>query len=232
MLTKSRTKKKSRIQLEATDDAEQWLLDNKSTAIDEILSHAGWWFPYSGREPWPGCPIPELSAQFKSKGATYTLTFLEVQRRRFSGLEVVHANLRYSEGVCDGTHWAKDFSTPEQRCRLDAQLPRWRGLHSYYTTTFDDWWTPALAIATTVLGDAYPVDEESNAFMTDCKEFLDFWQPFVNEPMADVVSAWGGGWNGHKLQDRNYGLGFLDGALGLSEQMKMRLSDRLPIDVS
>jgi len=73
----------------------------------------------------------------------------------------------------------------------------------------------------------YPANEEGE-LLSDCPEFREFWQPFVQEsldnliPRFRLISFRGR----HKLQDRHYVIGFVDGALGLSDQLGLRLNEQ------
>jgi hypothetical protein len=189
-----------------------------------------WVIPFSKRYPWAKCPFPDLRKTLESNGHPYTVGFIRGVQDTFQAEYSALSFLRHREGVEDGRRWASDYANVVQFARM-IEFAHSDGTREIFVVHRQLWgsMTPAHQLVEYLLDDAYPYDEDSESLI-DCREFREFWQPFVDEPMDKVMSNLQlyGFRAGHKLQDRNYVAGFVDGALGLSEQLRQRLSERRP----
>jgi hypothetical protein len=210
-------------------DGRKWIATCDHFDAHKFVKDLGWDVPWSSRTPWANCPFPELRKKLRSEGRDYTHLFIEAVQDAFKAEYSAHVFLRHGEGVQDGRRWAAEYATDGQI----AQISNFS--QSFWTrAVFNgpdpcESWTPAHRLVLNLLGDAYPNGEDGKP-QNNCTEFREFWQPFVNEPMDEVMSTLElfGFRAGHKLQDRQYIAGFVDGALGLSENLKLRLSERTP----
>jgi len=137
---------------------------------------------------------------------------------------------RHQEGVEDGRRWTSACADDSQHARISEFARAMSSREIFVGPNYRDPWTPAHLLVAYLLADAYPADEDGEQ-LDDCKEFREFWQPFVDEPMDKVMSNLRlyGFRAGHKLQDHHYIAGFIDGALGLSDQLGRWLSERTPL---
>lgn len=205
----------------------EWAAAAHPADILVLINGVGWWIPDSRREPWNTCPFPDLEARLEANGRYFTVGFLNAVGDEFQAKHHALISVRHREGQLDGQRWATEFATQDQITQLGTFAAS-TDQRMFFTRPSlpDPAWTPAHEIVACLLGGQYPTDEDDN-LLEDCDEFREFWQPFVTEPINDVMSklkmlSLSGR---HKLQDHYYAAGFVDGALGLSEQIRQRLSE-------
>lgn len=187
--------------------------------VKDAIESLGWWDPHTGRMPWRYCEDP-LRSHLESRGRAYTFGFADAIRNAFQAVAPALAYIRHHEGVEDGRRWASEFATETQFSRLRdfARDPQSRdtflGLRGEHA---------AEELVAYLVDSTYATDDEREVI--DCVDFPDFWQPFVNQPMDEVMALLKRKHTGirHKLQDGRYIAGFVDGALGLSEQLRQGL---------
>jgi hypothetical protein len=168
-----------------------------------------------------------------AKGKEYSLAFIQELANEFQASKKVLAKVLQEAGETDGRLWATEFSTREQVDRLRANLTDLNRRQFFIGNSrqCDPAWTPAHEFTGIVLGDAYPVDAESDEMISDCEEFRQFWQPFLAEPIEQVMADLQrlDCCCKYKIQQQDYILGFVDGALGLSGRMRRRMNIADPI---
>lgn len=193
----------------------------------EFVNSIGWDVEWSSRAPWTKCPFPDLRKRLRSEGRDYTHTFIQAVQDDFKAQHAALVSHRHQEGIVDGRLWTSDYAAVGQLAHVEDFAWSFMTRGIFIGPEPYEPWTPAHRLVTCLMGDAYPHDKEKYP-LVDCREFREFWQPFVNEPMDTVMSNLKlyGFRAGHKLQDRHYIAGFVDGALGLSEQLGRRLSER------
>ena len=207
-------------------DGKRWLAAADPFEVRELVNKIGWNAPCSSLSPWKTCPFNDLRKKLRSEGRDYTYMFIQAVQNCFMAEHSALVFHRHREGAEDGRRWASEYANAGQL----AQISKFA--RSFWTRAIFigpdpcESWTPAHRLVLDLLPDAYP-DGEDGKPQEDCTEFREFWQPFVNEPMDKVMSSMKlyGFRAGHKLQDRHYVVGFVDGALGLSEQIRQRLID-------
>jgi hypothetical protein len=205
----------------------EWAVAAHPADILTLIDNVGWWTPGSRREPWNTCPFPDLEARLKANGRFFTLGFLTAVGDEFQAKHHALLSVRHREGELDGQRWATEFATQEQIIQLGNFATATDQRRFFTDPSFHEPpWTPAHELVACLLGSQYPIDEDDN-LVEDCQEFRTFWQPFVTEPMDQVISnlKLNSLHGRHKLQDPYYVAGFIDGALGLSEQIRQRLSE-------
>lgn len=194
-----------------------------------FVDHLGWEVPWSSRTPWAKCPFPDLQKRLRSEGRDYTHMFIEAVQDQFKAENSALVYLRHREGVEDGRRWASKYATDGQLTQISVFARSFWTRAVFIGPDPCELWTPAHRLVLDLLGDAYPNGEDGKPQM-DCTEFREFWHPFVREPINEVMSNLEhfGFRAGHKLQDRHYIAGFVDGALGLSDKLRRQLSKRTP----
>ncbi len=213
-------------------DGHTWVVTSDHFDVLEFVTNVGWNIPFTERNPWATCPFPDLRMTLETKGSPYTVGFIRAVQDTFQAEHSALVFHRHQEGVEDGRRWASEYADDRHHVliREFAQSDRTREIFVRpYPHNSHQLWTPAHDLVEYLFDDTYPYDEDL-ASLFDCSEFREFWQPFVNEPMDKVMSDLKlfGFRAGHKLQDGHYIAGFVDGALGLSENLKLRLSERTP----
>lgn len=203
-----------------------WLKETHPSGVRELLRFIGWWMARSLRAPWDDCPLPQLRQALALNGRLYAFGFFDGVRKEYQSLVPALGYLRHHEGVQDGRRWALDFATEGQLFRLKVFSTGSEHLEVFTGQYREDPWTPAHQLVAFLLNENYPTDAEGEPYI-DCTEFRDFWQPFVKEPMADLVRSFHriDCHGRHKLQDCHFVTGFVDGALGLSDRLGKHLSE-------
>lgn len=174
-----------------------------------------------------------MKRTLESKGLRYTVGFIRAVQDSFQAEYSAFAFHRYREGTENGRRWATEYASDEHLVRIreyaQVEISRSIFVHSFPKELFPQW-TPAHELLAFLYEDVC-LSSEDGELHFDCSEFRDFWQPFVNEPMNKVLAKVKRYWYraGHKLQDRHYIAGFVNGALGLTEQLERRLNERTPI---
>lgn len=192
-----------------------------------LIKNVGW-SPLAFRgESWNTCPFPDLKAQLRAKGSFFTVGFFNGVGDEFQAKHHALISIRHNEGESDGQRWATEFASQELIERLGDFAAAWDQRKFFVNpSSYEPAWTPAHELVAWLVGDHYPSDE-GGELAEDCPEFRSFWEPFVTEPIGRVMaklkldSLRGR----HKLQDPYYVTGFIDGALGLSDQIRQRLSE-------
>ncbi len=229
----STTARKQKTELTFMDgmaDGYTWAVTSDDCDVLEFVQHVGWDIPFSKRYPWTECPFPDLRKTLESKGCRYTVGFIRAVQDSFQAKHSALVFHRHQEGVEDGRRWASEYANDIQHVRI-REFAQSEGTREIFVRPYPHdshgLWTPAHELVEHLFNDTYPYDEYL-APLFDCSEFREFWQPFVSEPMDKVMSDLKlyGFRAGHKLQDHHYIAGFVDGALGLSEQLGRRLSER------
>ena len=207
-------------------DAREWLNDAHPFDVQELLESVGWQMSQSIRFPWDYCPTRSWRELLESKGRQYTFGFLDEVRNASQAVIFAFVYHRHHEGVQDGRRWASEVATEGQLSRLKSFSTDYRNRELFAEPYFFvGSWTPAHELAVALVDGNCPADQ-SGELLSDCREFREFWQPFVQEPLETLIPRFAlDAFQGrHKLQDRHYVIGFIDGALGLSEQLGLRLS--------
>lgn len=235
---KPRQKSVKRLEQEQADTqdgrthAKAWLDESHPALIHALLDCVGKEFDYS-RKVWQALPWEHhgLQAQFEARGKTYWQAFIAEVRRHWGHMKRVWVSVMYKTGIDDGRRWASEVALPDLVAHLrqtfeEAPLtilpsPERRD------DEYNGYPSPAHKLVVTLLGDAYPrlpcPDEDYLPEIdADCKEFRDFWHPFVEEAMARVQVAYA--FSTSKLNDANYIAGFIDGACGQSEVLTCKFA--------
>lgn len=210
-------------------DGDEWVGTCDLFEAREFVNKMGWDVPWSERYPWKKCSLPDLRRRLRSGGRAYTHAFMQAVQNDFQAEHSALVFHRHQEGVEDGRRWASDFANGGQHARVSNFAQSFWTREVFVGPDHCESWTPAHRLVAYLLDDAYPIGEDRKP-RVDCTEFREFWQPFVKEPMDKVMSNLQlyGFRAGHKLQDRNYVVGFVDGVLGLSGKLGRRLSERTP----
>ena len=205
--------------------AREWLNDAHPFVVQELLASVGWRMSQSIRSPWDYCPTRSWREFLQSKGRQYTFGFFDEVRNASQAIIFAFVYHRHHEGVQDGRRWASEVATEGQLCRLKSFSTDYRN-RELFAEPYDlaSSWNPAYELVAYLFDGNYP--DQQSELLSDGPEFREFWQPFVQEPLENLIPrfeliAFQGR---HKLQDRHYMIGFVDGALGLSEQLGLRLS--------
>jgi hypothetical protein len=132
------------------------------------------------------------------------------------------AYIRHHEGVENGQRWASELAT-ETQLSLLRDFARDPQRLDIFLGLQDE--SAADELVAHLVDATYAADDEREVLY--CVQFPDFWQPFVNQPMDEVMALLERTNTGirHKLQDCRYVAGFVDGALGLSEQLRQGLKN-------
>lgn len=211
-------------------DGKDWVAKAHPVAVRQLLTCLGNWQPRYQGDAWNYCPstCPDIRMKFMTASREYAHAFLTEVKNQFLALDSVLIFVRHLDGVEDGKRWAAEFASAEQldRLRTFAADEEQRPFFTHWNW-FEFEWTPAHHLVAYLLADDYPVDDQGELSI-DCPAFCDFWQPFISESLVEVLSELEQLAGRHKLQDRNYVTGFIDGALGLSEQFRERLDDPSP----
>lgn len=208
-------------------DGREWVATCDLFDAQEFVNKMGWDIPWPSRNPWTKCSFPDLRKKLRSEGSDYTNMFIEAVQDGFKAEHSALVFRRHREGVEDGRRWASEHANDGQLAQIGHFARSFWTREIFVGPDPCELWTPAHRLVLDLLGDAYPIGDDGKP-QKDCTEFRQFWQPFVNEPMDKVMSnlTLYGFRAGHKIQDRHYVVGFVDGALGLSEQLGRRLSER------
>ena len=215
------------------EDGHKWAVTSDFFDVQKFVNKVGWNVPYSHQRPWSKCPFPDLRETLESKGQHYTVGFIRAVQNSFQAEYSALVFLRYREGTENGRKWASEYASDELLVRIreyaQLEISRRVFVHSY-PHEFYPLWTPAHVLLEFIYDNTCPSSEDGELHF-DSSEFRDFWQPFVNEPMNKVLANLEqyGHRAGHKLQDHHYIAGFVDGALGHTEQLERRLNERTPI---
>jgi len=225
----SRQRDQLRKRKQGLADGHKWMATCDHFDAHKFVNAMGWDVPWSSRTPWAKCPFPELRKRLRSEGRDYTHLFIEAVQDAFKAESSALVFLRHGEGVEDGQRWASGYAKGGQLAQISDFSQSFWTREVFIGPDSCESWTPAHRLVVDLLGDAYPNGEDGKP-QKNCTEFREFWQPFVNEPMDEVMSNLElfGFRAGHKLQNRHYIAGFVDGALGLSENLRLRLSERTP----
>lgn len=207
--------------------ARKWVRSGSPVEIRTVVEFAGCSIPRTYRESWQAVPISALRNQLKSKGRSYTYGFLNEVGNEFQALRQALIVIRHQEGMADGKRWAAEYAISDQLIRLQEFSTSFDNRNFFVEPTMDDSsWTPAHELISFIFAGTYPINEDG-ALLDDCETFRQFWQPFVREPLDDVIRTFGlpTYLGRHKLQDIHYIIGFVDGALGISDRLQQQLSD-------
>lgn len=193
---------------------------------------------------------PDLIASLLAKGRAYAVSFIDEVKARYLWIEQAWTYATYAEGVTDGRRWASTIAPADQLDRLrtalrysgrrilvdtefkDAELSAAHSLlfwvlgHDHYPSSEarsdDDGWDAEDRSDEDEWDAEDGSDEDEWKFDSHCEEFKTFWQPFFPDPLDEVLESMElEGTNAKcKLMEPNYILGFIDGATGLSEQLR------------
>ncbi len=216
--------------MDGMEDGHKWAVTSDFFDVQKFVNKVGWNVPYSPQRPWSKCPFPDLRETLESKGRHYTVGFIRAVQDSFQAEYSAFVFHRYREGTENGRQWASEHASDELRVRIREFAQSDYSRDIFVCPRSDESWTPAHELLEFIYENTYSSDDFWESHF-DCSEFRDFWQPFVNEPMNKVLANLEqyGYRAGHKLQDRHYIAGFVDGALGHSEQLERRLNERTPI---
>ena len=232
--TKKKAKKSLRRQQEYKQGrayAREWMLESRLLDIRELIDAYGWSVPPDLRRPWAYCPLPDLQEKLKLQGKLFSNGFLQELLILFQSLQPAFEYHCHHEGVNDGRRWGTEFASPGQLARmLDFSISPCDREVFVSRPYVNRPWTPAHELVCYMFDDTYPVGD-GDGIAEDCTEFREFWQPFISEPMDEVMSKLKAvPFRGfHKLQESSYLAGFVNGALGLSEQLRKRIAEREPV---
>jgi hypothetical protein len=180
--------------------------------------------------PWKRLPSYHgLSPLLKAKGRDYAAAFLDQVESHWQWTELAWKHATYAEGVADGRRWASTIAPADQLERLRSAVSN-SGREVMLDTEerncileaahgLTAWILGRDAYRPRVIQDAYDEYEE---YDSDREEFKSFWQPFFAEPVDEVIDSVGvQGTNAKcKLIEPDYIRGFIDGATGLSHQLR------------
>jgi len=228
------TKKSVKKQLEYKQGrvyARKWMLASRLLDIRELIDAYGWSVPPDLRRPWAYCPLPDLQEKLKLQGNSFSNGFLQELLISFQALQPALEYHCHHEGVNDGRRWGTEFASQRQLARMLAF-----SIDPYCRDVFvarpyvNGPWTPAHELVFYLFDSSYPFGDRDE-MLKDCTEFCEFWQPFISEPMDEVMSKLKAvPFRGfHKLQESSYLAGFINGALGFSEQLRIRIAEREPV---
>jgi hypothetical protein len=228
-------KKQEQEQADARDGsgyATAWLHEAHPSLIHALLDCVGEEFDL-GKKAWQFLPWEHagLEAQIEARGKTYWQAFIAGVRRHWVHMKRVWIFVMYQKGIDDGRRWAAGIAPPVLADRLRQTFDETpQTLLPSSERRYDEhegFPSPAHKLVVKLLGDAYPrvpcPDEDYlPEIEADCKEFRDFWQPFVEEPIDRVLAT--DAFTTSKLNDANYIAGFIDGACGKSEVLARKFS--------
>ncbi|WP_088260464.1 hypothetical protein [Fimbriiglobus ruber] len=219
-------------QHQGSEDAQKWL---ETAHPDEIIAfiRAVGERHSRIRNPWAllRTDFPQLHDDLESWGKEYSDAFISCVRTRWHVVKMPWEHVMYSEGIADGRKWANETTRPQLVESLrSAVTNRPLEVLPNKLNSYDQWEfvSPAHKLVVSVLGDEYPRSapaerDDIGDIISDCDEFKEFWQPFVDEPMDKVVKTLLDVTSSTcKLQSPIYIAGFVDGALGLSDSLRLR----------
>lgn len=206
-------------------DGKKWAAKSNFFDVLRFINAVEWFPPYSKPRKLTKCPLHDLRETLKSKGEWYSCGFIRGVQDAFQAEYSAYVFHRHQEGIVDGRTWASKANS-KQLFRMKSFARCETGRYIFvlpYTEECHrpkDWSISLVANLYAVWG-----------LGCDNIEYQEFWQPFVDEPIEKVIARFKlfGHRAGHKLQDRHYIAGFVDGALGLSERIEERMIWRTPI---
>lgn len=212
-------------EIDGIRDGRKWTVTSDFFDVLRFVNAVEWIPPYLKPRPWIKCPFPDLREKLESKGRDYSVGFIRGVQDCFQAEYSAYVCRRQQEGIEDGREWASKVSGKQlSRMKAFARDENSRNIFvlPYHNPNYGPEWS----------------SEKLVCFLHGLctlacydREYRDFWQPFVKEPITKVLARLEqlGHRAGHKLQDHHYVAGFVDGALGISEQIERRLNDRTPI---
>jgi hypothetical protein len=219
-------------QHQGSEDAQKWLETAHPDDIIAFIRAVGERHSRI-RNPWASLrsDFPQLHDELESWGKDYSDAFISCVRIRWHVVKRPWEHVLYSEGIADGCKWAIETTRPQLLESLRSTVTS-RPLEVLPDElSCNDQWefaSPAHKLVASVLGDEYPRSapaegDDIGDIISDCDEFKEFWQPFVDEPMDKVVKTLLEVTSSTcKLQSPIYIAGFVDGALGLSDTLRLR----------
>lgn len=211
--------------------AKAWLETAHPYQIHALLGRVGENYDWT-KKVWHAIPLEhrDLQAQFQARGQKYWQAFIAEIRRHWCHARRVWVSVMYQKGIDDGRRWAAEVAPPELVARLRQafeEAPLTILPASRPSDEYEGFPSPAHKLVVTLLGDAYPrlpcPDEDYLPDIdADCKEFREFWQPFVDEPIDHIQAA--DAFDTSKLNDPNYVSGFIDGACGQSAALAAKFA--------
>lgn len=213
----------------AKENANEWVTSTNPVIVRDFLQGVAW---HRGKRTLWYCPpyLSDLKCKLEAEGKDFTSHFIKEVALQFRCLERPLMVVRHLEGLADGKHWAANHSTTEQLNRLRDNLtdPVYHNDFERDGSLDGSEWTPAHELTALVLGGTYPATDGELA--ADCEEFRRFWQPYLTTPIDTVIADLNRPEcsGKYKIQDGDYVVGFIDGALGLSDQMRDRLAAPVP----
>lgn len=219
-------------QHQGSEDAQKWLETAHPLDIIAFIRAVGERHPRISN-PWIGLQgeFQQLHDELESWGRDYANAFISCVRTRWHVVKMPWEHIMYTDGVTDGRKWALETTRPQLVENLRSVvthrpldiIPDEFSLHDQMGLP-----SPAHDLVVSVLGDEYPRSapaqgDEIGDIIPDCDEFKDFWQPFIDEPMDKVVKTLlATTSNTCKLESPIYIAGFVDGALGLSDSLRLK----------
>lgn len=180
--------------------------------------------------PWKGLTSDHgLLPLLKAKGRDYAAAFLDEVDSRWQWIEQAWQHATYAEGVADGRRWASTIAPADQLERLRSALSNSGREVMIGTRERNCLLAAAHGLTAWILGhDVYRPrlildgEDEYEEYDSDGEQFKSFWQPFFAEPVDEVINSVDvQGTNAKcKLIEPDYIRGFIDGATGLSEQLR------------
>jgi len=214
------------------EDAQKWVDAAHPVEIIAFVKAVGNAYSRS-RDPWAGLRFEnqKLHDELESWGKDYSYAFISCVRTHWHVVRASWEHIMYVEGVADGRQWSLETTHPEFVDNLRSLVTSNPLEVLPNELSHSDEWdfiSPAHKLVASVLGDDYPRSEphegdEIGDIIPDCDEFKEFWQPFVDEPMDQLVKVLEDTtFFTCKLQSSTYISGFVDGALGVSDSLKAK----------
>jgi len=230
----SAERKKKRLLFESRqgrEDAQKWVVAAHPAEIVAFMELVGEMYSHP-RKPWQTLDeqFPNLHDELKAWGRDYSHAFIACVRTQWQVVKMPWEHALYSEGIKDGRRWVHEFARRDQveclRSKMTSDplevLPNPGSCRDF------EFASPAHKLVASILGEDYPRfapanEDEYGDIITNCDEFKQFWQPFVNEPMDQVAEELTKICSiTNKLLSAKYITGFVDGALGISDGLKAK----------
>lgn len=207
-------------------------IDSARNFIASCTPEDLWWMAVGmmSLPSWEPCPMQDVrkrdTAKYKRAKKHYEKTFRDhiCSAVRMGNLDFIF----HLQGLKDGVRWSRDIATAEQRMRLKTHYSDNKiYLDNNRLFSYEPYGTATHIPATVIVDWVYTGlnGEEYMNVAADSFEFREFWTPFLSEPIEEVMTNLLSevGTRGHKLRVPAYAEGFVDGALGLTQQLRSEL---------